>query len=136
MLKKLITNKKTLLIALILVAVVIFITVMVRQNSDESGKIGAGVDTENMKEDTDENKEPYDGTGLEVMDEMDDTVDCVDAAGDWDESSDVDNQSEQDNKKENSQSNTSEKTDDNNDDADEEPNENILVDDKEWGEPS
>lgn len=134
MLKKLLTNKKLLavIVAVIVIIVGIVIAVVISQDSEEPGKSGINIETdkEEAQENDDEQDEPYNGTGLEIMDEVDDTVDSVDGSGDWDK---------QGNKTDHTQSDATNKEDSNakgDGDDEEELDENILIDDKVWGEPS
>lgn len=136
MLKKLLANKK--LLAVIVIVVGIVIAVVINQDSKETGKSGVSIETGKDKgeaqENDDKQDEPYNGTGLEIMDEIDGTVDSVDGSGDWDGTSDDSNKKEQDNKTNDTQSDDTKKEDSNDDD--DELNDDIIVDDKVWTEPS
>lgn len=142
MLDKLLTNKKVLAVMVVLIVIIvgISIAVMIGNDTKENGESGIRVDTEKDKEDSqenvDENDKPYNGTGLEIMDEVDGTVDSVDGSGDWNETSD--DQREQDNKADNTQSDDAIQDESNDEENIENENsdKNILVDDKVWGEPS
>ena len=111
----------------------IVIAAVINQDSGENEKTGVnseiGKDEGDAQENDDEKDEPYNGTGLEIMDEVDGTVDSVDGSGNWENPS---------NQTDNTQSNDTNKEDSNikNDDDEEDADEDILIDDKIWGEPS
>lgn len=120
-------NKKlfALIVAVILLVLGIVVVVGLKQDSKDTGKPGVSSETDKEKD------EPYNGEGLEIMDEVDERVDSVDVPDDWDETSGESNdktQSDEVNK---------EDTDDKGDSDDQEKSdEDILIDDKVWGEPS
>lgn len=124
MLNKLLANKKlfALIVAMIVIILGIAVIVGLKQGSGESGKSGVNIEKENEKDDGSKEEDVYDGNGLELKDEIDETVDSVDVSGDWDKPSDDSNKKEQSDK--------TDKTDK------EESDEDILIDDKVWGEPS
>ena len=142
MLKKLLANKK--LIALIVALIVIIVGVVatvIHQDSKETGKSDISIETGKNKEETQENDydkdEPYSGTGLEIMEEVDGTVDSVDASGNWDGTSGDNNENKQDNTTDDTQSDNMGKEESDDQGNEEEPSdEDILIDDKEWTEPS
>lgn len=141
MFKNLLTNKKlfALIIAVIVLILGIAVIVRLKQGSGESGKSGVNIEKEDEKDDISKEKDVYDGNGLELKDEIDETVDSVDVSGDWDKPSDDSNKKEQSDKTDKEDFDTNNNEDDKNDEngnGDEESDEDILIDDKIWGEPS
>ena len=130
MLKKLLASKKILavIVALVVIIADIVIAVVISQDAGNTGMSGVDIELENnedvAKDNANEQDEPYNGDGLEIEDEHDGTVDSVDASGDWDGASDVNSNNKQDNETDNSNSDDTQSDDD------------IIVDDKVWGEPS
>lgn len=130
MLKNLLENKKllTVIVALIIIIAGIVIAVVISQDIGNTGMSGVDIELENnedvAQDNDDEQDEPYNGNGLEIKDENDGTVDSVDASGDWDGASDESSNEKQDNKTNNSKPDNTQSDDD------------IIVDDKVWGEPS
>lgn len=144
MLNKLLANKKlfALIIAVIVIILGIAVIVGLKQGSGESGKSGVNIEKEDEKDDISKEEDVYDGNGLELKDEIDETVDSVDVSGDWDKPSDDSDKKEQSDKtdktdKEDSDTNNNEDNkNDENGSGDEESDEDILIDDKVWGEPT
>ena len=142
MLKKLLGNKKVLIliVAVVLVLVGIFITVFNGEDSKEKGGPDIGIelnkdkDGESLGTDT---ESFYNGDGLEGQDTLDESVYTIDGSGNWDGTSEESNKTEtvpsDDTQYEDAeQGDSSDK--DNNVEGDLEGD--ILVDDKKWGEIS
>ena len=131
MIKKLLHSKKiitSIVLVILLIAAIVVGVIMIRDSREkEKHEAGHGVE-DNVSEDD----EVYDGNGLEIQEEIDETIDSVDASGTWDETTQSDD-SQQDDKKENTDSNDDTPEDD---EQEEKPEEDVLVDDKEWGEIS
>ena len=131
MIKKLLRSKKiiTSIVLVILLIVAIVVGVIMIRDSREKEKLEAG---HGVEDNVSEDDEVYDGNGLEIQEEIDETIDSVDASGTWDETTQSDD-SQQDDKKENTDTNDDTPEDD---EQEEKPEEDVLVDDKEWGEIS
>lgn len=144
MLKNLLANKKwfALIIAVLVLILGIVVSVGLKKGSGESGEPGVNISKEDEKDDISKEEDVYDGNGLELKDEMDETVDSVDVSGAWDKPSDDNDKKEQSDKtdkidKEDSDTNNNEDNkNDENGSGDEDSDGDILIDDKVWGEPS
>lgn len=150
MLKKLLANKKWLILIVILVLVGILITVFILKDSEEKGKSNISIETEHNKDGEtskeDGEDEAYNEKGLEAQDTLDESVYTIDGSGDWTGTSDGNNKKEQGNKTDNVPSDDTQSEDaptedkekedsnDKSDNADGELDNDILVDDKVWGE--
>lgn len=124
---------------MIVIILGIAVIVGLKQGSGESGKSGVNIEKEDEKDDILKEEDVYDGNGLELKDEIDETVDSVDVSGDWDKPSDDSNKKEQSDTTDKEDSDTNNNEDNKNDEngsRDEESDEDILIDDKVWGEPS
>lgn len=131
MIKKLFHSKKiiALIVLVILLVVAIVIGVIMTRDSGEKEKLEAG---HGVEDNVSEDDEVYDGNGLEIKEEIDETIDSVDGSGTWDETTPP-SDGEQDDKTE--QTGTSDDSPED-DKQEEKPEEDVLVDDKEWGEIS
>lgn len=136
MLKKLLAKKSLLIVVVVAVVILGCVIVGVTLNqgdSEDSGKsgvsVGPQIDTDNTQENMDEDN-VYNGNGLEVKDEVDETVDSVDGSGSWDNTSDSKgtNNSETDDTDNGNHSNG--------EDVEDVLDEDVLVDDKIWGDIS
>lgn len=114
MLKKIVKDKKVLIAVIILLLLVIGIVIgiLVKQNSDESGK----------KEPEKSVEIEYNAPSLEVDEDDGTKEDSVDVPGTWDDTSTTDDADD----------NTDDSIDDNQDD-DASDGEDIIIDDKDWG---
>jgi hypothetical protein len=133
MLKNLFANRKifVLIIAVILLILGIVVVVALKQDLKEAGNSGVSSETDKDVDGAQEKDEPYNGEGLEIMEEEDETVGSVDVPNDWDGTSGDSNDKTQSNEVD------KEDADDKGDSDDEEQSdEDILIDDKVWGEPS
>lgn len=133
MLNRLLSNKKFVaaIIVVLLIVVGIVIVVLVQPASRKNGKQDSDIKTESgQSEDDAESDEKTDGEGLQIKDEIDGTVDSVDASGSWDEPKNDTTQNEGNQNSGNGNQNEN----NNNNNAEEGSDEEILVDDKEWGE--
>lgn len=142
MLKKLLAKKTllTVVIVVIVILVVVIVGIVVNQDSEDTGKSGVSIgtekDTNDIKENTDE-EHVYNGEGLEVMDEVDETIDNVDGSGSWDDTSKSTPKKEQDNATDDKEIDDAEKDNSSNkENVDDVSDEEILVDDKIWGDIS
>lgn len=130
MLRKLLKNK-VLLIVVIAAAVIILsvvIGVLISHNSGKNGKTGTDQETENNQE----QDGAYAGDGLEV-EGVTDTVDSIDGSGSWEDSEEQQGQSDNSAPKEKDHAETE------NSSPVEDPKQSeddILEDDKTWGEIS
>ena len=131
MIKKLFHSKKiiALIVLVILLVVAIVIGVIMTRDSGEKEKLEAG---HGVEDNVSEDDEVYDGNGLEIKEEIDETIDSVDASGTWDETTQS-SDSQQGDKTENTDTDDDTPEDD---EQEEKPEEDVLVDDKEWGEIS
>jgi hypothetical protein len=142
MLKKLL-EKKTLLtvvgVVIVILAAVI-VGIVMNRDSNDTGKSGVSIGTEKDTNDTKENMDEenvYNGEGLEVMDEVDETVDEVDGSGSWDDTSKSTPKKEQDNATDDKEIDETEQDNSSNkENVDDVSDEEILVDDKIWGDIS
>lgn len=146
MLRKMLTNKKMLIliVAVILAIVGVLIMILIRNTSEEGEKLGVSINADKDKEGKDEG---YNGEGLEVQDTLDESVYIIDGSGDWSTPSEGGNETDNassenkpsdDAQSDNTQSNNTgqEESDNRVDDTEGELEEDILVDDKIWGEPN
>lgn len=136
MLKQIIKNKVFLFVVtsvLIIVGAILFISD--KKETDKSTQ-------ENVKNEQEE-KEPYDGNGLDIVEDDKETgEDSIDASGTWDDSSVGSNQTNNNiqSDKSESETNTDEEHNQNDEltndkkDDDDSIGEDTLVDDKEWSE--
>ena len=139
MLKRLLAKKSLLIIvavAVLILGCVILGVSLNRGDSEDSGKsgvsIGPEIGTDSTQENVDED-DVYNGNGLEVKDEADETVDSIDGSGSWNDGSDSNNQKEEKNETDNSETNdTDNGNHSNGDDVEDVLDEDVLVDDKEW----
>ena len=131
MIKKLLHSKKIIasIVLVILFIIAIVVGVIMTRDSGEKEKFEAG---QKVEDSVSEDDEVYDGNGLEIQEEIDETIDSVDASGTWDETT-PSSDSQQDDKKENTDTNDNTPEDG---EQEEKPEEDVLVDDKEWGEIS
>lgn len=114
-----------MIIVVLLIVVGIVIAVLVKPDSRKNGKQDSDIETElgQSQDDTDDD-------GLQIKDEIDGTVDSVDASGSWDEPKNDTTQNEGNQNSGNGNQNEN----NNNNNAEEGSDEEILEDDKEWGE--
>jgi cytoskeletal protein RodZ len=92
-------------------------------------------------------EKPYDGDGLEVEEDMDESVESIDGSGSWEEESkdnqkdkekDTESNTKKEDKVDNSKDNSVDNKNPDNEDTDKSPEleEDTLEDDKTWGEIS
>ena len=134
MLRNLLANKKLLVVMVVVIVVVgIVLAVVGNHNFGKHEKEDLNIEMGKDKDDTqkvdDEKDGPYKGTGLEILDEDNGTVDGIDVSGDWDGKK---------NKTDDTPADDKNKTESGIHDKDNEgeTDEDILIDDKVWGEPS
>lgn len=134
MIKKIFENKKLIILTIALIVIIagIVIAVVMNRGPKENNKINPGIETENdndkLKDEAKDEKEPG------VEDEIGSPADSIDGSGSWDDVSDSNNQEKQEDTDNSNQSNNT-GSDDQPEDKKEETisDENVLIDDKEWG---
>ena len=147
MVKKLLENKKILIITIVVLAVIGFgIGSCVKKHSTDSKKPDSNTEIEyekdgekeNNTDDTENEKETYNGGGLEAADgneRMDE--DSIDASGSWDEnavdSTQKNNQDKTDNNDNNKIEDTENGTENETDSENNVSDDDTLVDEKTWG---
>lgn len=118
--KKLLENKKLLILCVVVVLVVvgILIAALTGKDSGKDGKPGINIETGKDKNDDgskDDADEVYNGDGLEVEDTLDESVYTIDGSGDWDgnsENDDKSNNSSSDDKQSNDKDSDDKQSDD------------------------
>lgn len=143
--EKLLKNKKVLILSIIILLVVAGLIIGMFLNkgskeSSESGKSNVNIGTEQNNDTVKENDE--DEGGLEDMEEVDEsTEDKTDASGSWETTGDnkpndnSTNSTDQNNSNQNDSNQDDNNENDNNGDKDsDESGEDIIEDDKTWGE--
>lgn len=147
MLKRLLANKKMLIliVAVVLIVVGVLIVVLTKNDSKEDGKSGVSIKTDKDKDSEaseDDTYKDYSGEGLEVQETLDESVYTIDGSGNWNDSSEgngkTNNVSSDDKQSNDKQPDDAKKEESDNigNDSDGELDSDILVDDKVWGEPS
>ena len=153
--KKLLENKKLLILCVVVILVVvgILIATLTKKDSGEDGKPGINIETGKDKNDDgskDDADEVYNGEGLEVEDTLDESVYTIDGSGDWDGNSenddktdknssddkDSDDKQSDDKKNEQSDNKKDEESDDKGNEVEGDLDNDVLVDDKVWGDIS
>ncbi len=137
MLKRLLSNKKLLAVIIVVTLIVVGIVIAILAKPDPKSE---GKPDENIKTELGQSQDDADDDGLQIKDEIDGAVDSVDASGSWDEPKNDTTQNEGSQNSGNGNQNENQNQDDtqdennNNNNAEEGSDEEILEDDKEWGE--
>lgn len=96
MVKRLLTNKRLLVVVVIAILIItgVIIALVINQGTKEPSKQGTNLETEKIeKTEQDEShekgadeEEPYNGNGLEIKGDIDESIPTVDGSGSWDDS--------------------------------------------------
>ncbi len=131
MLKKIFENKKLFILIMTFIVIIagIVIAVVINRGPKEHDKINLGIETEKGNDKIED--ETKDDTESGVENAIGSPADSIDGSGTWDDTSDSNGLEKQEDK---SNMNQSDKIGDNQKENDETiSDENVLIDDKEWG---